>query len=257
MILVKTNQIKDFPFEQYKALNTSQLEDKAKEHGITAFNSWMLPQIMAHLAQWTLIYTPEGLVDPSETAKHNIRSDWDFGLWKVLVKLKRGSLVKAQSNPEFVNYSALVPVYLAAHKRYNNVPYRSWKIGADCKLIDENLLEAMLWNKPHELTTERLLEIRQQGLTTKSGARMGSIAKPTSSWCLKGIRDTELGSVPKLVSTMYTQIWVAHPSLRTEYMILDPHNWDRMPPPLATKDIFKHEDAQKFLVKEDREELPW
>lgn len=257
MLTLKSNNIKDFPFQEYKPLNSSQLEDKAKEHGITAFNSWMLPQIMAHLAEWELVTDADGMIDPSETAKQNITSDWDFGLWKVLVKLKRGSLVKAQSNPEFVNYSALVPVYLAAHKRFNNVPYKAWKVDKNCKLIDENLLEAMLWTEQYDLTPARLLEIRQQGLTTKSGVRMGSVAKPTSSWCLKGIRDTELGSAPKLVSTMLTQIWVAHPSLRTDYMILDPYDWDRMPEPLVSRDIFKHEDAKKFLDKQDAEELPW
>jgi len=257
MLKIKSNTIKEFPFDEYKALNSSQLEDKAKEHGITAFNSWMLPQIMAHLAEYKLIRTSNDLIDPQETARHNITSDWDIGLWKVITRLKRGSLVKAQSNPEFVNYSALVPLYLAAQKRFNNIPYRSWLIDANCRLVDENLLEAMLWKERYDLGSARILEIRQQGLTTKSGTRMGSIAKPTSSWCLKGIRDTELGSAPKLVSTMLTQIWVAHPSLRTEYMILDPYNWDRMPEPLITQDIFKHDDAKKFLAKEDKEDLPW
>jgi hypothetical protein len=257
MIKLKSNNIKEYPFQEYKPLNASQLEDRAKADGITAFNSWMLPQILAHLAEYKLVRDEQGLVDPSETAKLNITTDWDFGLWKVLTRLKRGSLVKAQSNPEFVNYSALVPLYLAAQKRFNNIPYRSWKIDKDCKLIDDNLLEAMLWTERFDLTTARILEIRQQGLTTKSGTRQGSIAKPTSSWCLKGIRDTELGSAPKLVSTMLTQIWVAHPSLRTEYMILDPYNWDRVPEPLVTQDIFKHDDAKKFLDKEDKDDMPW
>lgn len=257
MIKLKSNNIKEYPFQEYKPLNASQLEDRAKADGITAFNSWMLPQILAHLAEYKLVKDEQGLIDPSETAKLNITTDWDFGLWKVLTRLKRGSLVKAQSNPEFVNYSALVPLYLAAQKRFNNIPYRSWKVDKDCKLIDDNLLEAMLWTERYELTTARVLEIRQQGLTTKSGTRTGNIAKPTSSWCLKGIRDTELGSAPKLVSTMLTQIWVAHPSLRTEYMILDPYNWDRMPEPLVTQDIFKHNDAKKFLDKEDKDDMPW
>lgn len=257
MIKLKSNNIREYPFQEYKPLNASQLEDRAKADGITAFNSWMLPQILAHLAEYKLVKDEQGLIDPSETAKLNITTDWDFGLWKVLTRLKRGSLVKAQSNPEFVNYSALVPLYLAAQKRFNNIPYRSWKIDKDCKLIDDNLLEAMLWTERYDLTAARILEIRQQGLTTKSGTRMGNIAKPTSSWCLKGIRDTELGAAPKLVGTMLTQIWVAHPSLRTEYMILDPYNWDRMPEPLVTQDIFKHDDAKKFLDKEDKDDMPW
>ena len=123
MFKLKSNDIKSFPFQEYSKLNTSQSEDLAKEQFLTAYNTWMLPQINAHLATWELQKNDAGLIDPQATAKHNIKSDWDIGLWRVIARLKRGSLVKSQSNPEFVNYSALVPVILAAHKRFNGVPY--------------------------------------------------------------------------------------------------------------------------------------
>lgn len=100
------------------------------------------------------------------------------------------------------------------------------------------------------------MDIRTQGLTIKSGARAGTIQKPTSSWCLKGIGDTVLGKAPKLVSTMLTQIWVAHPSVRTNYMVLDPYNWDKMPEPLATAEIFAP-DPKAVADKPYVEDLPW
>ena len=262
MFKLKSNDIKDFPFQEYSNLNTSQSEDLAKTQFLTAYNSWMLPQINAYLATWELKRNDAGLVDPKATAKHNIKSPWEIGLWRVITRVKRGSLVKAQSNPEFVNYSALVPLVMAAHKRFHQVLYRSWAIDGECPLVESMLLEAMLWRDTsdvscYDLGSERLLEIRQQGLTTKTGAKAGSVAKPTSSWCLKGITNTELGKVPKLVSTMLTQIWVAHPSLRTEYMILDPRNWDSMPPPLVDGyNLFK--DSSKVTIhKEDTADLPW
>ena len=38
---------------------------------------------------------------------------------------------------------------------------------------------------------------------------------------------------------MLCQIWLAHPQHRTEYMILDPNNWDTIPAPLIETDLIK------------------
>lgn len=271
MLKLKSNNIKDFPFEQYAPLNDSQLEDLAKSHFLTAFNSWMLPQIAAHYGNWDLVFNAEGKVDPNATAKKNISSPWDIGLWKVCTRLKRGSLVKSQINPEFASYSALVPLILMGAKKYKGVLYNSWDITPTTKLVDKNLLEAMLWQPDdshsdyldmvpgevrYNLGSERLIELRTQGLQVKSGPKKGSYLNPQSAWCLRGMQGTELAKAPKLVGTMLCQIWVAHPSLRTEYMILDPNNWDWMPPPLVTQDIFKHDETFPAPAEQPLE-MPW
>lgn len=272
MLKLKSNTIQDFPFELYaKCENSSQLEDLAKAHYLTSFNSWMLPQIASHYGNWDLVHNETGKIDPKLTAKKNITSDWEIGLWKVCTKLKRGSLVKSQINPEFASYSALVPLILMGAKKYRGVMYSQWDIGEKCFLIDENLCEAMLWQPDdswcdtgmipgeirYALDDNRLLELRQIGLTVKSGPAKGQVQNPTSSWCLKGMQGTELHNVPKLVGTMLTQIWVAHPSLRTEYMILEPNQWDWMPPPLVSSSIFKEEQQPKAIKEYQPEPLPW
>lgn len=274
MLKLKSNHIKDFPFEEYAQLNESQLEDLAKTHYLTAFNSWMLPQIVHHYGTWNLVYNDDNKIDPNETAKKNITTPWDFGLWKVCTKLKRGSLVKSQVNPEFASYSALVPLILAGAKKYQGIKYNTWDIDENCRLVDKNLLEAMLW-EPTEyegvecgftdeldygLGSNRLIELRDQGLKVKSGPRMGTVQSPTSAWCLRGMQGTELAKVPKLVGTMLTQIWVAHPSLRTEYMVLNPNDWDYMPPPLVSENIFKQKPVAISPAATPRNEyleLPW
>lgn len=254
MFTLKSHDIKNFPFEQYANLNDSQLEDLAKTHYLTAHNSWMLPQIAAHYGAWDLVISEAGRVDPIATAKKNITTPWHMGLWRVCTKLKRGSLVKSQINPEFASYSALVPLILMGVKKYQGVNYSHWDITHRTSLIDKNLLEAMCWlpEQDHPLKAglanfglrkERLLELRQQGLTTKQGKDAGIAKAPTSAWCLRGMQNTELADVPKLVGTMLTQIWVAHPSLRTEYMVLDPQSWDTMPEPLLSSDIFNLRDT--------------
>ena len=274
MIKLKSNDIKDYAFEDYATLNDSQLEDLAKTHYLTAFNSWMLPQIAAHYGNWKLIRNESGKIDCDLTAKENITTQWDIGLWKITTKLKRGSLVKSQINPEFCSYSALVPIILMGTKKYHGVKYSDWDITPNCKLIDKNLLEAMTWSLTNRqagepngldfgevqygLGSEKLLELQRQGLTVKSGPLAGSITKPTSSWCLRGMRGTDLEHAPKLTGTMLCQIWVAHPSLRTEYMVLDPVDWDYMPEPLVSPEIFKPNTIGKATKNYDTSfDLPW
>ena len=81
-----------------------------------------------------------------------------------------------------------------------------------------------------------------------------------STWSLTGIQDTELGSLPKITQTILTQCWLAHPESRTPYMMLDLQNWDSMPQPLVTNDIFKavpKPEPIKKQTKETAELLPW
>lgn len=70
------------------------------------------------------------------------------------------------------------------------------------------------------------------------------------------MRGTALDKAPKLVGTMLTQIWVAHPSLRTEYMVLDPNDWDWMPPPLVTTEVFKPE-TKPVATSNYVSDVPW
>jgi len=253
MIKLKKQHIDEFPFEEYH--KTQDLEGLAEHHGLVNMNSWMLPQILAHYGSWQLVYDQAKKVNWEATAKQNITTPWHLGLWRVVTRLKRGSLVKLQGSPIGVNYSALVPIILAGVKRYQNVGYNCWAITPDCRLIAEDLLMAMFCDYP-DLGSDRLLEIREQGLMIKSGAKAGSVQKATSKWTLTGIQDTELFGLPKLAVTMLTQIWVANPSLRTNLMVLDPKNWDLMPKPLLDTEIFtvpSNTQPQPSLVVD----MPW
>jgi hypothetical protein len=155
-------------------------------------------------------------------------------------------------------------------KKFQGVKYSQWDLKPTTPLVDKNLLEAMFWQPDmsrddnelqdytpcYGLGSEQLLELQHQGLLVRSGLKAGTRLKPTSAWCLRGMRGTALAHAPKLVGTMLTQIWVAHPSLRTEYMILDPNAWDSMPPPLVGESLFK-----PLTLKPDqestREIMPW
>ena len=254
---LQKQDIKHFPFQEYKGLGSEALELLAQEHKLTNLNSWMLPQILAHYGSWDLVWN-NGKVDSNATAKKNITSDWHLGLWQVCTKLKRGSLVKIQSSPIGVNYSSLVPLILAGVKRHQDVKYMQWDIKPDSKLVHKELLEAMFVDKFYcDLGSERLMDIRRQGLMVKSGAKMGSYSPAVSKWALTGIQDTELHEVPKLAATILTQIWVADPSLRTNLMVLDLQDWDLMPKPLIEQDIFIHESNKSVHSTAEVFDLPW
>jgi hypothetical protein len=48
---------------------------------------------------------------------------------------------------------------------------------------------------------------------------------------------------------MVLQTWAAHPSNRNDYAILDPNNWDNVPEPLVSKDIFLQNTTQIAKVR--------
>lgn len=253
MFYAKTNDIKDFPFQEAAYLAPPELEEWASKHNLTIFSAWMLPQILAYFGSFKVAKV-EGKYSPMDLLTSNIKgNDWAIGLWRVTTKLRRGLLVKSQNTmPE---YSALVPLILAGLKKYQGIRYEDWDIDGLEHLVETSLFEAMQATPP-DISLDRLMEIRKQGLTIKTGTNAGTMKKATSVWKLTGIQDTELGSLPYLATTMITQIWVAHPSLRNNYMVLDPVNWDNMPRPLIEVDVLDSKPKEAKII-EDPKKLPW
>jgi hypothetical protein len=147
-----------------------------------------------------------------------------------------------------------------AHKLHNQIPYAAWGRKNLQYVVNDSLCQAMLCEPPH-LTQEELLTIRDAGLTVRTGAKAGESRNPLTQYKLYGIQETEIGHLPELAQSMLTQIWCAHPENRTKYMILDPQNWDRVPPPLIAPTVFK---APVFSNKQDvlltssqAEPAPW
>lgn len=254
MFILKRNDIKEFPFQDAANLNDSDLELWASEHNLTNFNTWMLPQLVALFGQFRVRKTDDGFHDSKALLADNMpKTDlWLVGIWRVINRLKRSSLVKSQIHPEYSRYSALVPLILSGLKQYQNISYSSWTEDGLSAIVDPKLYEAMMYDMP-ELSTERILQIREQGLMTKSGAKMGTLKPAKSTWKLTGIGNTELAEAPSLISTMVAQIWVAHPSIRNRYMILNPMDWDSMPEPLITVAVLE----QSTNTKKEIVDLPW
>lgn len=252
MFVLKKLDIRTFPFQDCAKLSGTELEEWASAHNLSSFNTWMLPQIQALYGSFRVTQKENGLYDPKLLMRDNVTTEWDIGLWKVITRLKRSALVKSQIHPQYSEYSALVPIILSGLKRFKNIPYSKWDRDGLGFTMEASLYEAATYTDYPDLTKDELLLIRSVGLTTKSGNKMGEQKKATSSWCLTGIKDTQLGAVPKLTGTMLAQIWVAHPTVRSDLMILNPKDWDDMPEPLVGTEVLHK--AAKTLVDED---LPW
>jgi hypothetical protein len=221
--------------------------------------SWLLPQAAAYLSSLRLPTTVEGQVDVIKFLQDTFANDdWHKGLYRYLTIGKRGSILKDQTKELGRNYCALVPLIMMPFKRYNNIPYSAWPREHLDKVLDKSLLNAvMCQTTPESFTTEQILENRDMGLKIKSGGKVGETRSPISTYKLYGSVSPEFSSLPWLSQVMLHQIWCAHPSIRTENMILNWINLDDIPKPLIDTEVFiKPAVVSAKSISYDNK-LPW
>lgn len=260
-MLFKKQEINSLDFTGTEKLNLEGWETWCESVSLSHLHTWLLPQLVAWYGSWTLVYD-NGEIDCLATVKKNCHDPKSRAFY-MLSRVKRSLLVATQT--KFPDYATLTPLILMGQKRMQGVDYESWRTASGLQyILEPRLFEAALLDKVDleicgSLGSDRLLEIQTQGLTTKSGKTAGSKKPARSTWSLSGIQDTEIGHLPKITQTILTQCWLAHPELRTPYMILDPNNWDSMPHPLVSNDIFKPvvPETKKQNLKEAAEVLPW
>lgn len=250
-MLIKKQDIKALPLQDISQLTIPEVAQWCESQKLSHLYTWLLPQALAHFGTWTLAKTVEGHYDVLETLKHNIRTPWERGLWK-LTRVKRSLLIPKQIAS--AEYASFTPLILAGLKKMQGIKYESWRGLPDLNLImEQDLFNAVVLDDYNfcSLGSERLLELREQGLVTQSGASAGKRKSPESTWALAGMQGTELDGLPKWAQTMVTQCWLAHPKHRSQYMILDPSNWDNMPQPLISAEIFQKPEPKQLIKKPD------
>jgi len=223
--MLKKQILTEIAFEELS--KSHDLRKCAQNLQLSSYETWLLPQLVAHFGQWQVTLDSAGQVDVKATLAHNVGADsWQHGVLLAATKLQRGDLVAKQTSESGRHYSALVPLVLAGVRQAQNIRYEQWRTSGLEWVVSETLHSAMTAAVP-EIDPQLLLDLRALGLQQRGVAR-----SPTSAARLYGLTGTSLGSAPALQQTMLTQTWVAHPSLRTSNMVLDPNNWDRIPEPL-------------------------
>ena len=215
---------------------------------------WILPQVLAYIGRQKAVKNENGMYDGVLTAKGMVTSaeeiyssDWVKGLLLYIRTSPRGNILPAtiRATSEHLRpFSALVPLFIAAFKKFQNIPYSKWENLS--KIIDADLYKAMT-SSPREFTLEELLECRRVGSTPKKGKDIGITKNPMKATTLSETGNEEFDSLPRLTKIMLGQVWLAHPQYRNEYMILDPNDWDAMPKPLIDTDV----------IKQTTTDLPW
>jgi hypothetical protein len=261
-MLFKKQELQSIDFEPTYGKSVESFEAWAESMELSHLSTWLLPQLVAWYGSWTLVYT-NGVIDCLATIKHNCPCPQTRAFY-TLSRIKRSVLVQNQTKSP--DYATLTPLILMGQKRMAGVNYESWRTAKDLSwMLEPRLYEATMLDPQTialccNLGSERLIAIRDQGLLARTGLKAGQMKPAKSTWSLTGIQDTELGSLPKLTQTILTQCWLAHPESRTPYMLLDLENWDSMPKPLVTNDIFKVVQKQEPTKKQTKELaniMPW
>jgi len=261
-MLFKKQELHSVDFEPTYGKSVESFEAWAESMELSHLAPWLLPQLVAWFGGWKLIFSDDR-IDCLATIKHNC-PDPQSRAFYTLSRIKRSVLVQNQTKSP--DYATLTPLILMGQKRMAGVNYESWRTAKDLSwMLEPRLAEAVMINhevleQVNSLGSDRLVEIRNQGLLARTGVKAGQMKPAKSTWSLTGIQDTELGSLPKLTQTILTQCWLAHPESRTPYMLLDLNDWDAMPKPLVTNDIFKVVQKQEPTKKQTKELaniMPW
>jgi hypothetical protein len=261
-MLFKKQELHSIDFTPTYGKSVENFETWAIDCELSHLATWLLPQLVAYYGTWNLVYS-DGVIDCLATIKHNCVDPQSRSFY-LLSRIKRSILVANQTKAP--DYATLTPLILMAQKRMKGVDYKAWQTAKDLHwILEPRLFEAIALDPEVvaavcSLGSDRLIEIRNQGLLARTGAKAGQMKPAKSTWSLTGIQDTELGSLPKVTQTILTQCWLAHPESRTPYMILDLQDWDKMPQPLITNDIFKAvptPQPKKQNLKETAEAMPW
>lgn len=258
MLKITKQDIDTLDLSPLNKLQLPQQELWCEAQKLNRFESWLLPQLVSRFGMWKLC-TTNNTIDVFQTLKHNCSDPKQLSYYH-LSRVKRSHFLTNMTKSPTLG--SLTPLILLAFKQYQGVPYSSWQGLDNLEHILEPRLYTAITSDVGDLSglgSDRLLEIRQQGLTTRSGSNSGSQKPAETTWQLTGIKDTEIGHLPKLTQTILTQIWLAHPRHRSPSMILDITNWDNIPAPLSPVDIFSPSKANnnEKEVKTTQTALPW
>jgi hypothetical protein len=216
---------------------------------------WVLPQLQAEFVDKVKPIKSGDKYCALETLS-KIDDPFLRGLWYYTKASRRSTIISSKLYQE-PNYGPLVPLLLNAYKKYLNIPYSRWKKDTLRYIVDNDLCDAMLYEPSEEilaLPVDSWLDLRSWGLRFRTGNRAGEFRDPRSTATLYGTNTYEgfdVSGIPKFALILYTQIWCAHPANRSAEMVLDPLDWDRVPEPLISIEIFsssKNLGAKKDII---------
>lgn len=268
--------IGEFDADQVKLTETilQQCKQEAKAHVTEAWAaknmisqklSWLPHQLLAYFGTWQAVRDDTGKYSAALTWDANTRQRGDyFALGSGLLATgARTNFFKdaPKGNQQYKSaINPMVPIILAGFKKYQGIKYSDWSLAGLETLLDQDLAKLVGVTVP-EIYHSDLIALRNTAITDKTGPRAGIPNNPATCTKLNHLGDTALGHLPKLAKYMVLQTWACHPSNRNDYMILDPNDWDNIPEPLVSKDIFLAQTPKPTVPRlsqmSDGNDLPW
>lgn len=262
---------KDAAFKLRRKVVNEILTQFALDYNLKALGILIIPQIIEHISTFKLTTvsgheydkvlaasSDEGKISGGRLYTAYFSKDSQMlGLYDFLMADSRGSWLDTQYKAPASTYCALVPLIMYAFKKSKGIPYSHWSRKDIKGIVNPKLADAMLLELEEAPSKDECLEARAQGLSTKTGAKAGTLKNPLYTYKLFG--NHPLDGLPEYAQTMYSQIWCAHPQNRTKHMILDPLNWDRVPPMLLESEVLTA-DYSEFSFGQEKVDLqtnPW
>lgn len=240
-----------------QAGQTAFIDKLIKHYSLGSFTNKLLPELVQLIGSWHVTRNCDGLVSGLQFCKDHFSTPERMGMHRLLTLNSKSDFLEKQYKGDGRTYCALVPIIMYAQRKAKNIKYSEWDPEEIQYVMHSKLCDAMLW-RGDVPDNETLLKDRDTALVFQSGARAGSLRDPISTYRLYGTAGTCYEGIPEYAQTMLSQIWCAHPSNRTKYMVLDPINWDNVPMPLVTVDPFTDPTfGTSRLQKETTLDMPW
>lgn len=244
-------RLKQVDFDPRNPLTKEQREvlDVFSRENALNYHKDLYPQVLAEVASWNL--TPRHPLWPQLI--EIFKNPRNLGVYYFCVANYR----TLSPQHEHALYSVATPLILLAYKMYNNISYESWRDVDKLEFLVGHLMETMYLEI--DLTKNRLVELREIGLTIKSGEKSGEKKDSRTTYGLTGLNSTELMGLNKLSQMMLCQTWCYHPAKRHMWMITNPKNWDEPQELLVQEEVFLAvESIEKTKVEKPKfEDLPW
>lgn len=176
-----------------------------------------------------------GKISSTATIAEIIKNHQELGWAIKFINLLTRSELYVGSAKDNARYCALVPLFMSAHKEYNNIKYEEWD-KTDPKLyvfLGEGLYKDIMdYTHYRPEVDDNIKVLRNKALNYVNGK--GEVTyKAPDAWPNHSVpvNSNLKWKATDLVRHIKLQTWMAHVSHRNEYMILDTINWDNIPDP--------------------------
>lgn len=211
-----------------------------------------IPHILSYMAEnFELPKNEENKIDIKKFITTNFKSlgsVYGRGFYIYLTQSSRTKAYPVAKGLRQVHspYNAFVPIIPYAFKCYKNVPYETWRSEHLELIVDEKLYCLMqpefsiepsedYWYSRYGIPRDKILEIRENIIETKKKS-------PESIYAPALHLEFKKNNFKSLEQMASLQIWAAMPKFWTDYMVLDPLDWDAKPPKLI-------EDTEIFITE--------